>query len=558
PGSPASPRLGFNMVEVLVALVIVSIIVTTMVSFINDYHQRYRVAKARADLVRIAEAVQIAEEKSGDRIRRLSEPSGAVTSILAPFLMDLSLTDPWGNRFSEDPVSKTFVKSATGDPYVVDIGLGRLLSAGPDGIVNTKLGQDPPDTENDLLVDYRRRPWVAYTVQGRISMSTADGANRCPVTSEPLTNIALAPNGSLFAAIKGGNTLMVGSIDESNAAMRQVVPRPGFTGSVSGDTFSLFYPNSGSILFISGNDLHRYDYGLDRILPLTTGGFFGGSDSSSGDRFQYGNGKVAIYSFQDSNQVAHSLAISPDGKLAFSKGGDAGGGIYVVSASGGDLKMLKRATINNEFLPVTWLGTDSLIYMTNPATASDKFFSRMNQDGSQDIKLHRAAVTGGISLPTPSADGAYIAFFMSENEGAVLRTDGAGFLEEFPDNNMVKPFSYGPGINSTVAPLWTRDSRLMYFVARDGTLLQLGVDKIKTGANFNSPQTLVGNPSGSSGLTPVSMDLNNDETLFGVVSMRPPGLYIIPVLGPDGARTVAHQTALSVGEVPPVQWLDKS
>ena len=41
----------------------------------------------------------------------------------------------------------------------------------------------------------------------------------------------------------------------------------------------------GSLLFISGKDLFRYDIALDRVIPLTTASFFGAADTASGSRF---------------------------------------------------------------------------------------------------------------------------------------------------------------------------------------------------------------------------------------------------------------------------------
>jgi hypothetical protein len=97
----------------------------------------------------------------------------------------------------------------------------------------------------------------------------------------------------------------------------------------------------------------------------------------------------------------------------------------------------------------------------------------------------------------------------------------------------------------------------MYFVARDGTILQMAVDRISAGTKFYVPQALEANASGGTGLRPAGIDLNADETLFGVVSEVPPGLYIIPVLGPDGARTTAQTGPLAAGETPPIRWLDR-
>jgi len=544
------------MVEVLIALLIVGIVTITMVSFINDPDQRYRVPMARGDLARIAQAIQLAEQQRQQRVTHLSEPSGAVTSMLAPYLMDLPRQDPWGNRFAAtDSTGRTFISSASGDPYVVDIGMGRIICAGPDGVINTQIGQGPADNENDIVYEYRRQPFVSCTMKNLIHLLSADGASNQMVTTSPILNLTFSAAGNYFAGVQN-NTLVVGSMDDTNAALQLVGAAQGFSGSVSVDTFPVFYPNGGSVLFISGNDLQRYDIGTRTVTHLTTGGFLGAGDSQSGSRLRYSNGKISIYNFLDSNQIVHSLTISPDGKLAFSAASEGTSGIYLVSASGGDLKMVKQSPTPNQYVPVTWLGTDVLVYMTNPVSATPKYFFRMNQDGSQDLALHQKAIQSGISLPLPSNDGALISLFTSETEGAVLNTDGSGFVEELGNgDHTFRPFAFSAGINTNVTPIWSKNSQILYFVANDGSLLQLGVNKNKSG--YYVAQTLLYNGTGARGLKPVAIDLNADESLFAVVSSSPGGVFMIPTLGPDGARTQILGGTVQTGESSLARWLDR-
>jgi prepilin-type N-terminal cleavage/methylation domain-containing protein len=567
-----SSRSGFNMVEVLVALVLVGIVTITMVSFVNDHHQRYRVAVARSDLMRLAEAMQLAEQRSGKRIERLSEPAGGITSGLAPYILDLPATDPWGNRFQKDPATgKRFTLSLdSGDPYAVDVGMGRIICAGPDGDITTPLGQDPPDSDNDMVVDFRRRPWIVYSVAGAITLGTADGAMKAPVppvtSGAPpvLANVAISPEGSWFAAIKDGNTLVVGPVDETSSTLRNVIPRntdpakgrvqPEIAVTVSADVFPLFYPNGSSLLFVAGRDLYRYDIGMDLVIPLTTGGAFGGADQASGQRTRVSSPRGSSYSFTGGG-TSYSIAISVDGKLAVNRPGDTASGIYLVSASGGDIKMLKNSTTNNGLLPVSWVGADNLIYMSNPASGSEKFFYKIRMDGKDEgIALHAKAIPTAITLPTLSTDGTTIAFFSSETEGALLKTDGSGFVEETSDK-LFRPFSYSSGIQSTVAPVWSRDSKLVYFVARDGSILQLKNSKQAQGGYF--VEQLRANPQGGTGLKPIALELNADETLFALVSQTPPGMYVLPVLGPNGARTELKTPAPAAGEAPGLRWMDR-
>lgn len=554
------------MVEVLIALVLVGIISISMVSFVNDHHQRYRLAVARADLSRIAESIQLAEERSRKRVTMLSEPSGGITSMLAPYLLEVPSADPWGNRFIKDPTPKSrrYIPDPGGDPYAVDVGLGRLISAGPDGEINTPIGQDPPDNENDLVVDFRRRPWITYTAGNKIGLATADGATQesIPTTTTPPNhaNLAISPDGSWYAAIKDGASLVVGPIDETSRALKRVVPRPAgkqpeLTLEVNLDTFPIFYPNGSSLLFISKKDLYRYDIGLDRVVPLTTGGFFGTADAASGSRTMWSNVRGSTYSFNAGSGGTYVITISTDGKLAFSHPGESASGIYLVSASGQDVKMVKASVISNGLLPVAWISTDTLIYMTNPSTGTDKYFYKIRMDGRDEgIALHGKAIPTGISLPVPSQDGTLISFFSSDSQGALLRTDGSGFVKQTSDN-LFDPFSYAAGVNTAVVPVWSRDSKTLYFVGRDGAVVRLRVPLVPPFSMV--VETMPDNPAGCSGLQPQTLELNIDETLFALVSSSPPGLYIVPLLGPDGARTEMRTGTLMPGEAPVVRWLDR-
>ena len=56
----------------------------------------------------------------------------------------------------------------------------------------------------------------------------------------------------------------------------------------------------------------------------------------------------------------------------------------------------------------------------------------------------------------------------------------------------------------------------MYIVARDGTILQIGTEKGKSG--YYQVQALRYNSRGGTGLKPLSFDLSADETLFAIIT----------------------------------------
>ena len=155
------------MIEILIALLIVGIITVTLMSFINDYTERYRITVAQTDLNRIAQAIQLSERSFEERVRTISEPGGSISTQLAAFLVEVPTEDPWGHRFKKDGLEILVVDR--GDPegqaYVVDEGVGRIMCAGPDAKFSTRLGQDPPDLNRDLIVNYRLQPWIAYSSQ---------------------------------------------------------------------------------------------------------------------------------------------------------------------------------------------------------------------------------------------------------------------------------------------------------------------------------------------------------------------------------------------------------
>ena len=95
--------------------------------------------------------------------------------------------------------------------------------AGPDGEINTPIGQDPPDHENDIVVDFRRKPWITYSAGNQLGLATADGATRqaippvvAPAVAPNYVNIVVSPDASWYAAIRNNSELVVGPIDETS------------------------------------------------------------------------------------------------------------------------------------------------------------------------------------------------------------------------------------------------------------------------------------------------------------------------------------------------------
>lgn len=555
------------MVEVLTALTVVAIITTILVSFINDAGARAKFAAARSDLARIAQAIQKAETDAGTaRITQLKDETGNISFLLAPFLLDLPATDPWGYRYVRVGRSIQRSESSTASPYVVDEGLGRMMSGGPDGSVQTRIGQDPPDLEQDIVVDYRRHPWVGYTAGGTIRMSTADAASIKAVSTPRLANIVFSPNGLYFAGVQDGARLVWGSIDASNAAT-EVVKDPGGATEVraSANLFPVFAPNSGAILFVNDLKIYRHDLSSRQTRALAN---LGGNDTTQSNRLIYATPQGTIYAFDDASGTPRTIAISADGKVAFNRPGQGLRGIFIVSSSGGDEKLLVPSTGANDWLPVCWIGSEVLVYGTNPVARAEKSFSRVTVDGALNIRLHITDVVDAIDRFTivPSSDAAHLAFFGGDF-AAILRTDGSGFLDQNGQatTSLVKiSVSNKP---ARIHPLWTRGSRQLLLLDSTGGILQVNLpasgappshlmraEALTIRGSFTLSQdwtrSLAGPPK------PVAWTLSSDETLMGLLGSAPPGIYIIPLLGPSGAVTRATVEALARDEANVVRWLD--
>jgi len=202
--------------------------------------------------------------------------------------------------------------------------------------------------------------------------------------------------------------------------------------------------------------------------------------------------------------------------------------------------------------------------MTDPPTVSQHTFYRINQDGGQDISLHENPMaTSPPQFPTLSPDGTYLAFMISDTSGGVLKTDGSGFIKEV--SGELLPWSISSGkINQNVPPLWQKDSSRFYIAIKDdplGEIKQVTIDNNQA----SSPQVLEWDSGTSTyvlvthggfyGVSPESMALTSDETLMATISSNPKGIFIIPLLGPAGARTRADIAGIGVGEIPDSRWL---
>ncbi|MBI4872665.1 MAG: prepilin-type N-terminal cleavage/methylation domain-containing protein [Candidatus Riflebacteria bacterium] len=631
PGSFSFRPAGYNLVEVLVTLTIVSIITVTLVNFVNDLDTRHKVAIARADINRIAVAAHLSEAEMskittvpGSSVPLLNlSTNSKLAWLLNTKLLDLPSEDPWGNRFVRKVSTNSVVSyvAVTGSvaitvgstpptPYIIDEGLGRVVSAGPDGIVDTRIGQDPADSESDLIVEYRHKPWLFYNVGGKMYVNSADGAaavtNTAGIEMGSGLNAQVSPDGLRYAAVRNGNTLVIGSLAwalETEGATpkprtNEVILAPrdhclqfrqnawtssGAVAAVDEATFPLWVPDSSGVVFIAGGDLYRYDpsrgkqEGSDRgevILLATATGL--GDVQSGASRVLTSTRHHALY-FNDDKKFY--LAVASDGKVVFRTGE---GNILMVLSDGTGRRYLKtKVSTSDDYRPIVWLDSANLVYWNH----TTKRLYRIAQDGTIDIPLHDAGKPSVEAMlnPSLSPEGKYLAFLGSTSRCYVVKTDGSGLVVKSPSQE------YATGANmSGVPPIVWRlskdcaDHRLFYVPTSDP-------DKPITVGRFDKHDVFyyqvesITDPdscefqngalsSGEStqkklleGLNPLSFDLSRDEKLLAIVSNRDPnmrpagargGLFVLPITGSSLATTRFELPPASTwGSYAYVSWL---
>lgn len=632
--SPVAPdrARGYNLVEVLVVLTIASIITLTLVSFVNDVDMRHKVAIARADVNRIATAAHLAEADAAALAAAPGNSQGILNLTsssklswsLESRLLELPTEDPWGNRFitvtdagkpiryervtdTTNPLSLTVAPT----PYIIDEGLGRVISAGPDGIVDTRIGQDPADSEADIVVEYRHKPWLFYNLNGRMYVNSADGGanttNPAGIEMGPGVNAQVSPDGLRFAAFKAGKGLVLGDLtwtlspEGATPIYREtdevvVVPRARVMTfvqnrwqsdttpvTVDANTFPLWLPDSSGIVFQSSGDIYRYDAargereGSNRgeVLKLTDHvKLNAGSGATSTARVLYSTRRSAAYVDPD---ATFFMAVASDGKVAFR---DTGGGLSLVLGDGTARRTIKPG---GDYAPLAWIDNNNILYWDRAA----KRLFRVAQDGTIDIPLHEAAKPDidAVLNPVLSSEGKYLAFLQKSTGGNVIKTDGTGFV--VPDVATARYDFTGPAMLGTPPMYWREgldcgSHRTLYLPSSDSgrPVLSLRFDSSDRYVGGNSAASIT-NPDGCTAASPVAPQstqagllaglhslyyhFSRDQKLLAVVSdsdstARPAvgrgGIFVVPITGDAQAMTqIQLREPIQSGSYTYVQWL---
>ncbi|MBI3892560.1 MAG: prepilin-type N-terminal cleavage/methylation domain-containing protein [Candidatus Wallbacteria bacterium] len=615
---------GYNLVEVLVTLTIASIITITLVNFVNDIDMRHKVTIARADVNRIAEAAHLAEAEMSNlttlpgqslSILNLTTSSRLAWSLSSK-LLELPAEDPWGNRFVWGGSDNGYVRvtdstpaiwlATAPSPYIIDEGLGRVVSAGPDGVVDTRIGQDPADSESDIVVEYRHKPWLFYNVGGRMFVNSADGGaspeSRAGIEMGAGTNAQVSPDGLRFAAVSPSNILSLGTLTwalETEGAAPvprtdpiKVAPRArtmSFTQNqwttdttpiaINGGTFPVWLPDSSGIVFQSGGDLYRFDAArglrtgdergeVIKLTDQTKLGFVTGATGSS--RVIYSTRRNASYIDKDAGIF---IAISGDGKVAFR---DAAGGISLALGDGTARHTMKAG---GDLAPLAWLDNNNVAYWDR----AGKRLWRIAQDGTIDVPLHENTkpTIDGVLNAVLSPDGKYLALLQDDSKGNVAKTDGTGFVASM--NNSAKLNFDGVGLKAAPPIVWRgavdcQGNRLFYLPSSDTSKpvqsqrLQSGdtflynaesitaPEDCKEGASHESPQSSL-----LAQMNVLYYDLSRDEKMLVVVSDRDSkdrpsggkgGVFVVPLNGTSKGMTIITPTVpISGSTYNYVSWL---
>lgn len=592
-------RSGFNLVEIMITLTLIALLTTTLINFVNDFDDKTKVTKARNDLTRLAQQAVLAESKAGTQLSSSSASGSELTTLLLDWIVALPDYDPWGNRFMVSPSGAVTRTTTQGMAYILDPSFGRMICAGPDGVVNTQLGREPSDNDNDIVVEFRQQPWVAYSYtpsvggnEGEIWVARTDGTQKARVlpNSNPgggggkgAMNVTFSPDGARWCGVEtsGGaptGKLICGQNSPQNPVVQEVDdPLGGETATnVAAHSYPFFTPDGNHVMWINANDkslricnlvvLSTSQIATVLVMPAGSMPDEEAPDYSDSEGRIVHVSKERSYYFrirQSDPTKSIGIAVSADGKIAASWYGGGQDGIYLALPSGKNRRRL-RASISpgQMWLPLFWEDTQNLIYYAQ--TAGKIQIRRVGQDGRFDLPLfnHVAANLGPSTPYTPSIsrDGTQMAFFYAPTIMRIVRTDGAGWLKNVATNSetaITNPVLFQEQI-------WSTDmSRL--FVAHEyggGSGIQEVIfDMDQPAANVTG-----GNPGLNSTFhaTPGRMALSPSGLLFASIQApglpdgapaTPPGVRIFPLLGPAGASMTISTTAPNPGNTVNIAWI---
>lgn len=587
---PVGPRQGFNLVEILITLTLVALLTTALLSFIQDFDEKARVLKARRDLARLAEQAQLAESRSGSLLSTASAQALDIPLLMEQYLVDIPDYDPWGNRFRIDSVTGSVSTSDTqGTAYVLDASFGRWISAGPDGIVQTRLGTAKADFDNDLVAEFRQKSWVAYSYTpagdtlGHIWVSEQDGTSQQIVMPHDsfeggatgVMNVTFSPDGSRWAGVKMNpgvqESILYGFTAPNGPGVREI----SVGVDVSDGTFPIFFPDGITVGWIQDDGAfwaynHLRDQTYEMVgpaipsppnqVPTDTAIDYA---ASIGKVIHVSEERSYYHQFRSNGTDSVALAISSDGKLAFNYyGGAATQGIYLAFPNG-QHRLLKETSGGVHWMPLFWIDEGNLAYF-GQIGGGKIGLGRISQDGRFDIPLYDGSVGGQFPACSGiSPDGKHLSYVHEPSgETAIYRTDGAGYLkagstpaasfvlssanmiQASPFQEFIFPRGGGHHYYSSNDP-----SQGIYEVLYDLENPNLAIDTKTPALNADFPVSSV-----RAALDPLEIRIAtvSSPTFGGSVV----GVQVFPLLGPNGDYTQLSTLEPQNGNRVNVAWVE--
>lgn len=436
-----SPRPGFNLVEILITLTLLAIVTSVVINFVRDYQSRVKIVRTRNDLTRLAQMSMLAESRSGQLITTLSTFGTEPSTLLDPYILALPAEDPWGNRYVLDPLTGDVERREDeGFAYVVDQAYGRIISPGPDGVCNTRVGAGPSAMGHDIVVDYRKQQWLLYFFQNRAYICRTDGRSKKQFLAKPtgvapwtgtesLANVSVSPNGSRITGLIQMPTaewrVFAANVDQINPDAK-VINDFSF---VTADVFPLWFPNSRHLLVVRGGKLYVVDsmkpgWALSAGAPIY-------SEQVFPDPCDQPNSilRSVIISPRVCSYVVNGMAyvtLSVDGKISFAKLEGTQKGVYVCLADGTGLRRVVAEGAGINYMPLMWISPQEICYLSTTNEVK-----RVNHDGNFNFGLHPDSDTIG-AHPTglsPSPNGDMLSFKLDAAGIYILAMDGSGFYK---------------------------------------------------------------------------------------------------------------------------------
>ena len=551
-------RRGFNLVEILITLSIVAMLTTIIVSSVADYKDKLRMVRVKNDLAVLSQTCKYIESTDASiLVTSVSEPGAILTSTVSNYILSLPAEDPWGRQYWLNPVTKMAeTTDSDGFAYVLDRGMGRIISPGPDGVCNTTIGYGLADKERDIVVEFRQTQWLVFCINAGIYLSRGDGS----VAPEKIfdgRNIAVTPARDRFCCVSATAPFAVswGLIDLQpsmqsavNAALKNVNLHPfwapdGVHIVVVSDAGHIWVINTAT-----GQERCVTNSPPDPSPPIENQAawLIGGVDIESKKRSIHTDERSAWYHFiQPPTDVGIYVTVSSDGKIAYFNKNHKG--IEMVLMDGSGRRTIVRDTLGTgkKYLPLFWLDTENIVYMN----ATETVINRIKQDGSYDVSLFPSNPTNDTVAPvfaiSPSPDRSMIAFNNNADfdRYRILRTDGSGYIK---DTAGTAVDNYVPGSyrGTNALPLWHRLQRRLFIPAREDaggldTINELRLVSSAGELRFQGINSIEDN--NASGLVPHAWSLDRSQNLLAIISVssvgQKNGVYVYSIAGPPGAVT---------------------